>query len=210
MYFDLNLVTDPPNDETVNYETQLNNNWEEIADKINRFNQSPGNFSGITIPKGTEALTTDDPTRVGVWNGTQWCRSLNHNAAWTNWQALGLRSPRVARTNYAPMARVDTVARHIVLQGGVLYNAAADPWPTNTTVEITDDVSIQTALAPVNGGQSIQQGATGQITTANGFASAIISISTLTSPNRVAVSVRYQGDVGGGNFVMLDGIEWWY
>lgn len=212
MYFDLNLVTDPPNDELVNHETQLNANWREIADKINRFNQSPADFSGIAnLPKGTEGFTPEDPTRIGVWNGVEWSRGLNHNSSWTAWQPLGLRSPVVARPGYAPMAKVNVVSRRIALQGGVLYSAAADPWPTNSTIQITDDTSIQYELQPANGGLSVQQGATGQITTANGFACAAILIQRSTTPvNHTGIYVRYQGDAGGGNFVMLDGIEWWY
>ncbi len=212
-YFEFTKVTDPPDDELVDSETQLNANWEDVDLKITPFNQKPADFTGITFPKGTEAF---DPEHVGsehriaVWNGTTWARSLNHTTAWSAWDTIGIRAPVVVRTGFPPVLRVNTVARRIVLMGGVLFDAAANPWPTNTNVEITSDTAIQPEFAPVNGGVSRMQGATGQIVTANGFASAIISAELKTAPDRVAIMVRYQGDAGGGNFVMLDGIEWWY
>lgn len=212
-YFDFNYVTDPPNDETVDEVTQLNDNWDELDLKLTPFNQSPADFTGITIPVGTEAfdpdVSHDDFDRIAVWTGSIWARSINHASVWTGWQSVQLRSPVVERPNFPVMANVNAVARRVVLMGGVLVDDVASAWPTNTSIEITSDTAIQANLAPV-GGTSVQQGATGQITTANGFASANILIASESSPDRVAIRVRYQGDAGGGNFIMLDGISWWY
>lgn len=211
-YFNFNYVTDPPNDETVNYSAQLNANWQEVADKIDPFNHQPAEFGAIDIPIGTEAL---DPTaggsdyRVGVWTGSQWAKGLNPIAAWTVWQNISIRAPRVARITYEPQVKIDTVARRIVLRGGVAFTDTNDAWPTTTTYEITTDTAIQAELAPVNG-ESIQEGAPGQILTANGYAGASVIIAKATNPDRTSISIRYRGDAGGGNFVMLDGIEWWY
>jgi hypothetical protein len=211
-FFDLDYVTDPPNDETVNHATQLNNNWQEIANKINCFNQKPGNFTGITVPTGTEAFdpSGSEPNRIAVWDGSAWRKGLNHATAWGSWSTITLRSPTVERTGFTPKMKINTFMRKVVLSGGVYFNVAQDPWPTNTTVELTTDTAISTTLVPVNGATSISHGATGQITTASGFASALVSIEQLTSPTRVAIRARYQGDAGGGNFIMLDGISWWY
>jgi hypothetical protein len=213
-YFDFNFVTNPPNDELVDEVTQLNENWEEVDRKISAFNSQPADFTGITVPIGTEAFDPEHPGesyRVAVWNGTTWIRSLNHISAWASWQNIGLRAPVIARaTGYEVKARVDVVARRIVLMGGVQLNATADPWSTSTTYEITSDTAIQHSFGPVSG-VSYQQAATGQITTAGGFASAAVRIEKVAGPPaRTAIYVRYQGDAGGGNFIMLDGIEWWY
>jgi hypothetical protein len=212
-YFDFDYVTDPPNDEQVNHVTQINNNWQEVANKINCFNQKPANFTGITVPIGTEALDPSgggDPNRIAVWDGTGWRKGLNHGTAWGSWSSIALRSPTVERTGFTPKMKVNTFSRKVVLAGGVYFNVAQDPWPTNTTVEITTDTAISTSFTPAVSGISVHQGATGQITTASGFASAVVGIESLTSPTRLAIRVRYQGDAGGGNFVMLDGISWWY
>jgi hypothetical protein len=216
-YFNFNYVTNPPADELVNEVTQLNNNWSEIELKTAPFNQMPANFAGVPIPGGiplgTEAFDPDpadaDPNRIAVWNGTIWARSINHQSAWGAWQTLGLRAPIVARPGFPPKAKIDAIARHVVLTGGVQLNATADPMGT-TTYEITDDVSIQNTLAPANGGQSRQFGAAAALTGAGTFSNAMVLIDNKTGPNRTAISVRWQGDAGGGNFVMLDGVEWWY
>lgn len=213
-YFDFNYVTDPPNDEFVDVNTQLNDNWDELDRKLTPFNQMPADFTGIDIPVGTEAFDPDpghdDFERIAVWNGTNWVRCLNHVTPWTPWQLVRLREPIVERSGFTLKAKVNPISRRIVLMGGVLFDTDASAWPTDTTVEITADVSIQDVLAPVNGGVCVRQAATGQITTANGFASAVAIIEHKESPSRVAISVRYQGDAGGGNFVMFDGISWWY
>jgi len=214
-YFDFNYVTDPPNDETVDVETQLNNNWEEVDKKTTPFNQMPADFSGIgiPIPIGTEAFDPEHPGsehRIAAWNGTTWIRSLNHAAPWSGWQTMEIRSPVVIRTGFPVRARVDAIARRVVLSGGLYFNASQDPWPTGTTVEVTTDTAMGISLAPVNGGICCRQAAAGAITTTNGFASAVAIIETKTSPDRTALSIRYQGDAGGGNFVMLDGVSWWF
>jgi hypothetical protein len=209
-YFNFNFVTDPPNDETVNPVTQLNNNWQEVANKIQPFNTKPSSFS-TNPPVGTEAFYPGpgDEHRIAVWDGAAWRRSLSHVSAWGSWQNLAIRSPRVERTGWTPTAKVDVVARRVVLSGGVLFNAAADPWPTASDTEITTDTAISTSLSPINN-LTFGQVATGQVTTAGGFSSAVVKVERVSSPDRVAVYVRWQGDAGGGNFVMLDGLTWWY
>ena len=211
-YFDFNYVTDPPNDEFVDEVGQLNDNWQEVADKINPFNQKPADFTGITVPVGTEAFDPEhvgSEDRIAVWNGTTWIRSLNHTTSWDTWELVPVRAPRLIRTGFPLVYRLNQVTRRVVLMGGVQFDAGAGPWTTNTTYEITTDAALPVSLAPV-GDLSYQQAATGQVTVANQFASAIIEIKAATGPDRTAISVRYQGDAGGGNFIMLDGIEWWY
>lgn len=210
MGFDFNYVTDPPNDELVNVQTQLNDNWMELDEKLTIYNQEPGDFGTNTIPIGAEIFDPDtvhgNTERIAAWNGSEWIRSLNHASAWTGWQAVGVRAPAVNRASLPVLANVNPIARRVILRGGITFDAAASAWPTNTNVEITDDTAIQADLAPVHG-LCVRQGATGVNTT---FAGAVVLIEPKTTPNRVAISVRYQGDSGGGNFVMLDGIGWWF
>jgi hypothetical protein len=208
--FDFNYVTDPPDDENVNVQTQLNDNWSELDEKLTIYNQEPGDFGLHTIPIGAEILDPDpshgNTGRVAAWNGSEWIRALNHASTWTGWQSVDIRSPAVNRANLPVLANVNPVARRVILRGGITFDGSASAWPTNTTVEITGDAAIQPELAPIHG-LCARQGATGVNTT---FAGAVILIEPKTSPNRVAISVRYQGDSGGGNFVMLDGISWWF
>lgn len=208
-YFVFNKVTDPPNDETVDAITQLNDNWQDVNDKLIGFNQSPNDITGPPI--GIEAFApVPDQARIAAWDGAVWRLSINHSSIWGSWQAVTLRAPVVERTGFPVMARVDPIGRRVVFSGGVYFNAAQDAWPTGSDVEITDDTAIGVSLSPSTAGLSYYQAATSQVTTAGGFASANVRIQEVTGPDRVGLFVRFQGDAGGGNFVMLDGLTWWY
>lgn len=210
VYFNFNKVTDPPADELVAPMTQVNANWQELDDKTKPFTTVPASFGAITVLQGMEAFETSLGPRIAVWTGSVWSRSINPNTGVGAWTSFGIRSPIVLRTGFTPVAKFDTWARRVSLSGGVQLNAGADPFVVGTTYEITTDTAIAASFAPVNGGQSIQYGAVGAITSASGFGSAVVTIESKTSPDRTAISVRYQGDAGGGNFIMLDGISWWY
>jgi hypothetical protein len=212
-YFNFTKVTNPPNDELVNVTTQINNNLDEIDTKVYPFNQKPSNFGAITKTVGTEAFNPNSgfEERISVWDGSAWRASLNHASPWSAWSALSIRSPAVIRTGFPVMYRTNNYRRQIQLSGGVLFDAAANAWPTGTTVEITSDGALSASFAPDNTAQmAVQQGTAGPITTVNGFASAVVLIEKKTTPDRTSVSIRYQGDAGGGNYVMLDGISWYY
>lgn len=210
-YFNLNQVTNPPNDEFVNPITQINNNFQDINDKIKGFNVAPNTITGA--PLGTEAFyvgsPSSDATRIAVWNGSAWCRSLNHSSVWTGWQTVTLRAPVVIRAGYPVMANVDPVSRRIVFVGAVQADAAANAWPLSD-VEITSDTAIASSFAPTPGGNSYTQVATGQVTTGGFFAGAVIRAHVKTTPTRLALTVKYQGNAGGLNYVTLDGLTWWY
>lgn len=214
-YFDFTYVTDPPNDEKVSAADQLNANWQELDEKLTAFNQVPADFTGIAVPIGTEAYDPDpshgEPNRIAVWTGSIWARGISAASSWSAqpWQTVSIRSPLVSRTGFPVKAKINTVLRCIELAGGVYVNSAQDAWNTATTYEITTDDAIQADFAPVNG-MHIQQSSAGAITTANGFASAVVTVEPKTSPDRTSVSVRYQGDAGGGNFITLDNVRWWY
>jgi hypothetical protein len=206
-YFDFNYVTDPPDDELVNPITQLNDNWQEVNDKIKPYNSRPNTL--INPPKGAEAI--DDQGRIGVWDGTQWNFSLNHAGTITSWQTFALRTGVQERAGFTPLAKVDTLKGQVILTGAVQLGSTATAWSTTAATEITTDTAIQASLAPVNGGFSYHQCATGQNTTANAFASAVVWAELKATPTpHVALMVRYQGDAGGGNFVQLDNVRWWF
>lgn len=212
-YFNFNFVTDPPNDELVNVEAQINDNWEDVETKLLPFNQKPSDFGAIVKPKGTEAFrpTPGFEHRISAWDGAEWRSSLAHSTSWGLWQTVLIRAPTVIRPNFPVVARVNAMLRKVEISGGVLFDGAASAWPTGTTVEITADTAIQTSFAPANAAkQAFQQVATGAITVANGFASAVAIVEQKAGPDRTAISVRYQGDAGGGNFIMLDGLGWYF
>lgn len=212
VYFNFNYVTNPPNDELVNPTTQLNANFTELDDKIKGFNTQPNTI--VSPPVGTEGLFPGTPStdnyRIGVWTGTEWIRTINANLAWEAWTTLNLLAPAVQRSSvFTPKYKINSVYARLVLGGGVLLNAAADPWPTGTTVRITATGAIPIAYAPI-GGWSYQPVAVASPTGAGGFSVAQAIVDAVTDPTDVRISIRYQGDAGGGNFVMLDSLGWWF
>jgi len=213
-YFNLNYITDPPDDELVNPQTQLNANFTEFDNKLQPFRKSPADFKNYTIPKGTEAFDPDpthnDPTRIAAFTGTTWARSLNHIGPWTGWQLIDIRPPLLPRPGFPVQARVNSLTRQVELQGGVILNSTSDAFSRSTTYEITTDTTINDlTFAPV-GGYYMEMASSSAITTAGGYAGAVAIVETKTNPSRVAISVRYQGDAGGGNFIMLDNVGWWF
>lgn len=211
-YFNLNFVTNPPNDELVNEETQLNDNWEEIATKLNRWNQQPSDFGSHNPPIGTEALypvAGSESHRVAVYNGSTWSRSVNDSTGWLGWTALGIRSPRSAHPSYPPKYNVNVLQRRVELCGAIRYDSSANPWPTSANHEITSDTAIPLAYTPL-GNFSVMQMATSAVTTASSFATAAGFIQPSTVPTRISIFVQWHGNSGGGNYISLDGYTWWY
>lgn len=213
MYFNFQYVTDPPADELVNPVTQLNANWQDVNDKIKTFQTIPNTI--VAPPKGTEAFYPETPTtdkhRIAVYDGVNWRRGLSHSSSVSAWQTVTLRAPFVARVGYTPVAKVYPNQGYVLFAGGVQNTSSAVAWDTTQSFEITSDTALDSTITPVNGGFSYCQGAAAQVTGAGAFAGALIWAQAETTPAaRVAIRVRYQGDAGGGNFVMLDGLKWWF
>jgi hypothetical protein len=208
-YFNLNYVTNPPNDELVDINADLNNNWEEIGNKLHEFNTYPSNITAPSI--GSESfypVVGSESTRMTAWTGTEWIRGINHAAGFTVWQAIDLRPPVVARTGQpVPAAIIDTYARRVTCSGVVVYGVSEPVWPTGL-IEITTDLSIATGVGPVNG-RAVEIGCVGN-NTISGIAAAVLVVTTETTPPRVSIKVKSQGPGGGGNFISLDGLSWSY
>lgn len=208
-YFNFNYVTDPPNDEQVDYQKYINHNFQEINDKTKGFNQSPSNITNP--PVGTEAfypgLPVENQNRIAVWDGNAWVTPVSHTSTWSSWQNLALSTGISYRSGYTLQASVDTLSRKVLLRGGVVYGPTAANWPTGKLIEITSDLSVN--LLPKPGGETYWTCAVSQITTAGGYAGAIAKVSQKTS-SLISIQVQWYGDSGGGNFIMFDNMHWWY
>lgn len=208
VYFNLNLVTDPPNDELVNVNTQLNLNWEEIANKLDPFQKMPTTL--VNPPKGTEAYyplgsVASEHERIAVYNGSVWHRCLNQTAGITTWQGINIQSPVTPRLNYPPVARVDVYHRRVELAGALTYNNANQAFPT-TIIEVTTPAAISPDIAPI-GGSSVHEVAAGASAS---ISAAVVSVDLLSSPTRVAIRVKHQGNSPVGGYINLDQVGWWF
>ena len=203
-FFGFNYVTDPPNDEKVNEVTQINNNLDKIDLRLNQFQQRPVNT--ITGPPiGTEAYAQQGA--ICVWTGSTWKAAEDLANAWESWNNLTLASGIVERPGFTPKFRINQKLRKVQLRGGLRADINAGPWPRSKVKVSSNSAGVSSIYKPTQ--NNIQQTAVGISTTANQAMSARIFVETNGSLP-VAIFVGYQGDDGGGNFVVLDGISWWY
>lgn len=203
-FFNFNLLTDPPGDPLVDEDFAINQNMDKLDARLQQFATHPATI--VSPPLGTEAMFGSD-TVVGVWQGSAWrvCDSIP--GGWGAWTVLPLLAPVVERPLFTPKYRINTVARKVELAGGLRADAAAGPW-ARSKVQITATTGgIPSANKPVY--DSIEHQACGAGTVTAQYAGARVWIEA-NGTNSVKVSVSYQGDDIGGNFVMLDGCRWFY
>lgn len=201
-YFNLLQIAPPsPNDPLVNEVTQINNNWDDIDTKIGALTTTTGT---ITSPEqGQEYITNTGRTRV--WNGAANRDPDDIDASWTAWTALPVAATVAVRPSFTPRWRNNTALRRVELAGGILKDAGAGAWPAAVVVVTTGVSGIPDTLQPI-GGVTRQMSAAAL--PATGGTGAWWQVDTNTS--FVRLRTRYMGPAGGGNFIQLDGIEWWY
>lgn len=199
-YFNLSKITPAaPNDPNVNEVTQINNNWDEIENKFGQ--QSAGTPPGAET--GQEWLSGG---RFKVWTGTAVRDPDNIDGAWSAWTALPLSANVVTRPNYTPRYRSNSMLRRVELAGDLLKDAAGSAWPVGVAHLVTTGTSgIPSTLQPI-GGLTYQMTACSIPTGSGGSGWHQIDVAT----GFVRIQTRMLGGGGGGNFIPLDGIEWWY
>jgi hypothetical protein len=214
LYFNLNKITNPPDDETVDPVVQLNSNWQQINDKLAPFSEQPTTL--INPPVGTEAFypvgsSSVENSRIAVWSGTSWVRNLNPTAGISVWQPIDARPPVFPRANHLPVAQVDAFSRRVICSGGFVYNFN-DVWP-NSTIEITTDDAVGPELRPVNDFSYYQSSASPVTGSGSIFAGCLLwaAYTDLPTPH-VAIKAKYQGTsaLPGNNYINIDGFSWWY
>lgn len=204
-YLNFTKIAPPaPNDPNVNEVTQLNNNWDVLETKLNPY-VNGGTITGLET--GQEFF--NGSFQNCVWDGAATVASDDIDAAWSAFTNIPMLSPRVIRPSFQPKWRNNTLLRKVELCGGVYFNAAQDPWTMGSLIQINSLAAGSPAdtLGPI-GGTHVSQCAValtaGTSVTAGGYV--IID----TSGGFVRMRVQYLGGGGGGNFVQLDQVWWWY
>lgn len=204
-YFNFTKITPPaPNDPTVNETTQINANWDHLDLKL----QPYATGAALTgLETGQEYI--DSNGRFAVWDGAAARIPADIDAGWSSWTALPVVAPRVARTNFTPRWRSNSAYRMVELSGGVLFDSSASAWPMGNSfnVNVMAPGSPPISLAPI-GGVHKAPCATA-LTSGAPIVAAGLAIIT-TDISFVQIAVQYMGGPGGGNFVQLDQVWWWY
>lgn len=204
--FNFNLITDPPGDEYVDEESQLNHNWDQIESGLGwlqYYNAQPP-----SLDVGIEALTGGN--RHAVWNGSALRTPYSIPSGWTAWTTLTPVSPYVVRGAAYPFKwRRNSELRKVQVTGGIINTASAVAWPhTSWATFLT--TGIASTYQPV-GGLHLQHTATSGInSTVVGEDVAASRVRARTVGATVWLEAHYMGADGGGNFLMLDRLEWYY
>jgi hypothetical protein len=193
-----------PNDPLVNEDTQLNDNWDLLDTKL-----QPYMIGGsLTLTEvGQESF--NGSFRYSVWDGAAQRLPDDIDAGWSSWTALPILSPRVARGSFTPRWRNNTAYRMVELSGGVLFDASANPWTMGSAFQVNQlaSGSPTSALAPIGGTHK------GPCATALSAGTTIVAGGLVTvdsSGGFCRINAQYMGGPGGGNFLMLDQVWWWY
>lgn len=199
------IVPAAPNDPTVNEVTQLNNNWDHLDTKIQPY-LSGGSVTDIEV--GQEFL--DVSFRFAVWTGAQKVPN-DIDGAWSAWTALPMLAPRVIRPSFTPRWRNNSLLRMVQIAGGVYFNVAQDPWTLGSYITINGDVAnaIPASMVPVGG---VHTGQAAGSLSAGGtvVAGAMVSVDKPGGNTFCRIRGQYMGGPGGGNFLQLDRVWWWY
>lgn len=199
-----------PNDPTVNEVTQLNNNWDEINTRLEKMKTSPGiidvtdNPVANNVEIGMEAARSN---RLHVWDGSAWRFTDVHDTGWSAWTNIPLSISVASRPGFIPQYRTNSLLRLGELRGCLLKDGIASAWTHNLNVVASNAVSQPIAsFTPVTVfsymlGTSIPTTPTTQTAAARGFINGV---------DGWRLTVCWEGSSGGGNFISLDDMKWWY
>lgn len=204
-YLNFTKIAPPaPNDPNVSRVNHLNNNWDHLESKLGPY-VNGGSLSGID--RGQEYF--DSNFRFAVFDGTATRVPDDIDAAWSAWTALPILSPRVIRPSFTPRWRNNSLLRMVELSGGVLFDSAASAWTMGSAFQLNvlGSGSPPSSMGPV--GANDNRPCATSLSAGTGVASAgRVNIST--SGSWVMLTGQYMGATGGGNFIMLDQVWWWY
>lgn len=192
-----------PNDPFVNVVTHLNNNWDEIDTKL--FAHTLMNITLVNPDQGQDFVTGLQKFRI--WTGAAYREPDDIDSAWSAWTALPLSGNVAPRVGFTPRWRSNSLLRLVELAGGIQKDGAGSAWPAALVVATTGTSGIANTFLPI-GGVVYQQSAAALPTSSTNSAAGWHTIDV--SGAWVRIQTRYSGGPGGGNFVMLDGIKWWY
>ena len=204
-YFNFFKIAPPaPADPLVNEDTQINDNWDHLDAKLQPY-VSGGVISDIET--GQEFF--DINFRFAVWNGAATRIPDNIDAAWSAWTAMPLAAGRAIQAGNTWRWRSNSILRMVEMSGGIQFDGAAGAWPAGLQLCNADVAgAIPAAQQPI-AGKHITIGGTGLIGAGN-TASGYIHVDKPGGNTFVRVRAQYLGAAGGGNFIHMSQVWWWY
>lgn len=207
-YLNFSKILPPkPNDPVVDEAAQLNANWDLLDTKLAPYMGIGGTLT--LTEAGQEYFDTN--VRFAVWDGAAARIPDDIDAAWSAWTAMPMSSPRVIRPSFTFRWRNNSILRMVELSGGVLFDGAASAWTMGSKFTLNADSSgaIPASMVPI-GGTRISPCATALTAGTNVVCGAIATIDKPGGNTFCRVQAQYMGGSGGGNFIQLDQVWWWY
>lgn len=192
-----------PNDPNVDEVSQLNANWDLLDTKLAPY------VNGGTITNVETGQEFINSGRYAVWDGAAIRYPDDIDAAWSAWTNIPMNAPRAIRPSFQPKWRNNTLLRMVELAGGIQFDSAASAWTLGSSFQFNalSAGSPANTLGPVGGTfKATCAAALSAGTTV--VAGGLITIDT--SGSFVRMAAQYLGGPGGGNFLMLDQVWWWY
>lgn len=205
-YLNFTKITPPaPNDPFVDEAAQLNANWDQLESKM-----AP--YINGTVPTGMEAGQEFwNGGRFAVWDGAAARNPDDIDAAWSAWTTLPILAPRTARSATVPKWRNNSLLRKVELTGGVISDSLANPWTLGSAFALNADTSgaIPASMTPI-GGTHYATAAVGLTTGTAVTAGAYLLVDKPGGNTFVRIRGQYMGGPGGGNYIQLEQLWWWY
>lgn len=197
------ILPNSPNDPVVNEVTQTNANWDLLDTQMQSY------LTGIPTPTEVGQESFDSNFRYTVWDGAAKRIPDDIDASWSAWTAIPMLAPRVVRASFTPRWRSNSAYRMVELAGGIQFDNVASQWTMGSSFQFNSLAAGSPAntLGPV-GGTHKSPAATALSAGTTVVASALITIDT--SGSFVRMAAQYLGGPGGGNFIQLDQVWWWY
>lgn len=206
-YLNFNKIVPPaPNDPNVNEVTQLNDNWDELDNKL-----APYIVGGtiFNVEDGQEFFNSDFD--FCVYDTASGVGPDDISEGWSAWTTLPMATGRFPRPSFTPKWRNNPTYRMVELSGGVLFDAAAGPWPLGSNFLINADTSGSPpgSMQPI-GNLHHSPAASGLTSGGSVVAAGFITVEQPLGHSFTRIRAQYLGGPGGGNFIMLDQVWWWY
>ena len=206
-YFGFAPILPPsPNDPLVDVATQLDANYDEI-ERVLTVQQG---LSAVVNPEIGMEVMDNLNGRMTVYNGSAFINSDDIDAGWSAFSALGLLAPIVARPNFTPRWRSNSLLRRVEVFGRVQNGAVPASFGT-TLFDITSNTGgIPDSLKPVGGQVIYSNAGTAPVAPSTVSGSYIIAKTNPSAGQNVRIQGQYMGTSDGTSAIVLDGIAWWY
>ena len=211
--YNFDFIGAPPADDLVNEQSQLNGNLDQIENRYNFLQDIPGaTFPDADKPKGLEKFREG---RHAVWSGTSWRTPTAIQGLWSAWTLIGLVAPyNDAWATFQPRYRTNGTLRLLQVRGRIRNTTSGNPMNKSAWTNFSSGASgIPLSFTPY-ASTALWTSSTSAITGASPVGSEIAAARLRATADATSVRLDFnwmgQDSAATGNYISLDGWEWWY